>query len=307
MAAADEKSPPIMSSRSFRIVSSTADKLAFRHFSAGHFKQFCNLFLVPIDYTRTKEIPALLDLSGILERKTEKLRILDVGSPQILSLSLGLYSDLWDITYVNPFEVELEDLRQKSAVLGLNKLKIVNADITRMDTLAHLGTFDYIFSCSVFEHIHPENGGDVVASKNIPQLLDSNGLFIFSVPYYKESFNEYSEGDVYAVKGDPSGKTFFQRFYDEGSLHRQIIVPTGLTVEGKKYLGEKYYSENNIHKRMTFLIGFGKRALLLGRLFNKISDVFMEGSDDYAKLRKPYLALYALGRSWIHSEQGGNC
>jgi hypothetical protein len=91
---------------------------------------------------------------------------------------------------VNSFEEELEDLRQKSSVLGLKKLQIINADITLLDTVSQMGTFDYIFSCSVFERIHPENGGDVIASKNVPQLLKPTGTFVFSVPYYKERFNE---------------------------------------------------------------------------------------------------------------------
>jgi hypothetical protein len=275
--------------KSFNIIITAANRLAKNYFS-----KFIYSFLMPVDYTRTKEIPAILDLSGILERKTERLRILDIASPQILSLSLGIYSDLWEITYINPFEAELEDLRQKSSVLDLKKLQIINADITLLDTVSQLGTFDYIFSCSVFEHIHPENGGDVLASKIIPQLLETRGVFIFSVPYYKESFNEYVEGDVYAIKGDSSLPTFFQRFYDEESLYRQIIVPTGLRVAGKTYIGERFYSVNNIKKRMAFLIGFGSRALILGRFFNKISDIFMEESQDYKKLKKPYLAIYSL-------------
>lgn len=275
--------------KSFNIIRMAANRLA-----KNYFNKFIYSFLIPVDYTRTKEIPAILDLSGILERKTERLKILDIGSPQILSLSLGLYSDLWKITYMNPFEEEREDLRQKSSILGLKEMQIINADITLFNTVSQLGTFDYIFSCSVFEHIHPENGGDVIASKNIPQLLKQTGSFVFSVPYYKVGFNEYLEGDVYAIKGDPKKKTFFQRFYDENSLHKQIVEPTALRVRAKTYIGEKFYSENNIKKRMGFLVGTGKRAFILGRFFNNISDIFMEESQDYKKLKKPYLAVYSL-------------
>jgi len=210
-----------MKNTSFNIIISTANRL-----SKNYLNKFIYSFLIPVDYTRTKEIPAILDLSGILERKTERIRILDIGSPQILSLSLGLYSDLWEITYVNSFEAELEDMRLKASVLDLKNLQIINADITRFDTVSQLETFDYIFSCSVFEHIHPEDGGDIIASKNIPQLLKAAGTFIFSVPYYKEKFNEYIEGNVYAIKGDTRKKTFFQRFYDEDSLHKQIVEPS---------------------------------------------------------------------------------
>jgi len=278
-----------MSSKSFRIIISTANKLAFNYFN-----KFAYSFLIPVDYTRTKEIPAILNLSGILERKEERLKILDIGSPQLLSLSLCLYSNLWDITYVNSFEMELEDLRQKTSILGLEGMRIVKADITQIESVSHLGTFDYIFSCSVFEHIHPEYGGDVAAASNIPQLLNPNGAFVFSVPYYKEKFNEYKDGAVYAIEGNSCGKTFFQRFYDEESLYSQLVIPTRLRVAGKIYIGERFYSENNIKKRMAFLIGYGKAAKILGRFFNKISDIFMEESLDCKMLRKPYLAIFSL-------------
>jgi hypothetical protein len=275
--------------KAYPILTAAANKLA-----KSYFRKFFYSFLVPVDYTRTKEIPAMLDLSGILTRRTERLKILDIGSPQILSLSLGLYSDLWDITYVNSFRQEIDDMRQKSSILGLNRLHITEADITRLDTLSHLGEFDYIFSCSVFEHIHPESGGDIIASKNVPQLLKMTGFFVFSVPYYREKFNEYREGNVYAIRGDSNRKTFFQRFYDEESLHSQIVEPTGLKTANRKYIGERFYFQNDIKKRVALLIGFGKCALILGRFFNKISDIFMEMSSDYKKLKKPYLAIYSL-------------
>ncbi|MBN2106045.1 MAG: class I SAM-dependent methyltransferase [Deltaproteobacteria bacterium] len=278
-----------MKSNSFNLLIAVANKLA-----KNYFCKFFNALLIPVDYTRTKEIPAILDLSGILKRKDEKLKILDIGSPQLLSLSLGSYSDLWEITYLNSHEPELKDLRQKSSALGLRRLKSINADITSADNVSQLGTFDYVFSCSVFEHIHPEDGGDALASEMVPRLLKPSGLFLFSVPYYKKKFNEYLEGDIYAIEGKPQIKTFFQRFYDEESLYAQIITPTGLRIAEKTYIGERYYSVNNIKKRMAFLVGFGKRAYIMGRFFHMISDVFMEESNDYKKLKKPYLAICAL-------------
>jgi hypothetical protein len=52
-----------------------------------------------------------------------------------------------------------------------------------------------------------------------------------------------------------------------------------------------------MHKRMAFLIGMGKRALLLGRFFKKISDFFMEESSDFKLLKKPYLAIFSLKKN----------
>ena len=82
--------------------------------------------------------------------------------------------------------------------------------------------------------------------------------------------------------------------YDEESLNHQLIEPTGLKVLERKYIGEKYYFENDIHKRMAFIVGVGKRRLLLGRFFKNISNFFMEESMDFTSLKKPYLAILAL-------------
>jgi SAM-dependent methyltransferase len=248
-----------MNFKSYNILITAANKLA-----KNYAKKFISTVLIPIDYTRTKEIPAILDVSGIDIKKNKKLRILDIGSPQIFCLK---------------------------------NLDVRYADITDLFTISNIGQFDYIFSCSVFEHIHPENGGDIIASKNVTQLLKPGGIFSFSVPYYKRAFNEYQNGDVYAIKSMDNEKTFFQRFYDEESLNRQIIEPTGLTVLEKKYIGERYYFKNNIHKRMAFLVGMGKRALLFGRFFKNISDFFMEESSDFKLLKKPYVAIFSLKKN----------
>jgi len=281
-----------MNYKSYKTLIAVANKLT-KHYA----KKFISTALVPIDYTRTKEIPAILDISGIDIKKNKKLRILDIGSPQILSLSLCFCSELWDVVYINPFKKELEDLHLKSSVLCLKNLDVRYGDITNLLTISNIGQFDYIFSCSVFEHINPEKGGDIIASKNVTHLLKPGGIFSFSVPYYKKSFNEYKYGDVYYIKSLTNEKTFFQRFYDDESLNRQIIEPTGLTVLQKKYIGERYYYKNNINKRMALLVGTGKRALLLGRFFRIISDFFMEESSNFKLLKKPYLAIFSLKKN----------
>lgn len=277
---------------SYKVILSASNNLAL-----AYIRNFVSTVLLPIDYTRTKELPALLDVSGILERKGEQLKILDISSPQLLSVSLSLHSPKWDISYINPFAPELDDMRKRASVLNRHELKIIQADITRPETLEGLTGFDYVFSCSVFEHIHPEYGGDVAASANLARLLKPGGLFIFSVPFYKKAFNEYVEGDAYSIKAASGQKTFFQRFYDEQTLNEQIIGPSGLRVLSKRFLGERFYHEGDITKRVAHRIGFGKKALLLGRLFNRLSDIFMTESAEAAKLRKPYLAVYALQKT----------
>lgn len=273
----------------YRKINSASNTLALAYLG-----NFIRTALVPVDYTRTRELPVLLDVSGILARRGERLKILDISSPQMLSITLSLQSPDWDITYVNPFEPELADMRKRAGVLNRPGLKVLKADITRPETLEGISGFDYVFSCSVFEHIHPEHGGDALAAANLKALLSPGGLFVFSVPFYRESFNEYVAGDAYSIKGATGKKTFFQRFYDEKTLQEQIIGPSGLDVFSKRFIGERRYHERDITKRMAHRIGIGKRALLLGRLFGSLSRVFMEESGDWAELKKPYLAIVAL-------------
>lgn len=270
---------------------------ASNNLALAYFRNFIGAALQPLDYTRTKELPALLDISGILERKTERLRILDISSPQLLSITLSIQSPDWEMIYINPYAPELADIKIKAGVLNRHELKIMQADITRPETLEELGFFDYVFSCSVFEHIHPEHGGDIKASANLGRLLKPGGLFVFSVPFYKKAFNEYVQGDVYSIKAVSGKKTFFQRFYDEKTLQEQIIEPSGLQVFAKRFIGERFYHEDDITKRMAHRIGFGKTALLLGRFFNRLSDIFMTESVEASTLKKPYLAIYALQKA----------
>jgi len=277
---------------SYKAIISASNNLAL-----AYLRNFVGTALCPIDYTRTRELPALLDVSGILEKKGEALKILDIGSPQLLSLTLSIQSANWDVTYMNPFAPELNDLRKRAGALNRHELKIIQADITRPETLDGLSGFDYVFSCSVFEHIHPEHGGDATASANVGRLLKPGGFFVFSVPFYKKAFNEYVEGDAYSVKGQAGHKTFFQRFYDEKTMQEQIIGPSGLKVFSRRFIGERYYHEGDITRRVAHRIGFGKKALLLGRLFNRLSGIFMTESAEPSNLKKPYLAVCALQKN----------
>ena len=184
-----------------------------------------------------------------------------------MSLSFFKYSNSWEIVYINLFEMELEDLRQRASILGLGNLDICYGDITSSEMISNIGVFDYVFSCSVFEHIHPENG-DIIASRNVSCLLKKGGIFSFSVPYYKKAFNEYKENDVYSIEGT-LGKNTFQRFYDEEALFSNIIKPSGLNILHRKYIGERFYHVGNINKRMAQLIGSGKKSIFIGRFLTK--------------------------------------
>ena len=252
-------------------------------------------FFRPIDYVRTVELPAVLNLSKILSNKKEHLKILDISSPQILTASVAELSSTWKITYINPFQLELDYMLKLSNLLSINNIVTKKIDITSEEELKLLdNNFDYIFSSSVFEHIHPEEDGDITAVKNILQLLKPNGIFVLSVPFYKKSFNEYKYGDVYSVKGNENKKIFFQRFYDEETLNRQLIHPSNLILESKLFLGERFYYPNNIHKRFAQIMNSKYSSILFGKFYFLISKLFITYSENYKELKKPYITVVAL-------------
>ncbi|MEJ2615781.1 MAG: hypothetical protein P8Z35_12545, partial [Ignavibacteriaceae bacterium] len=234
--------------REIKKIKETSKRLSRKGFLKSDFRRFFR----PIDYTRTAELPAVLNLSKILTDKREGLKILDISSPQILSASIAEVSQSWDLTYANPFQAELDDMLRISNLLSLKNINLKKIDITFNDDLKRLrNDFDYIFSSSVFEHIHPEEGGDVIAAKNAGSLLKQDGVFVISVPFYFRGFNEYKFGDVYSVKGNKDERIFFQRFYDEEKLNNQLIIPSNLALESILYIGERFYFPNNIRKRFA--------------------------------------------------------
>lgn len=254
-------------------------------------------FLSPIDYTRTREIPTLLDLSGIFNDKRNNLKILDIASPQILSTTLARYNKTWNISYLNPFQNEIVDIELRKKILKLENIFTINADIKDQGLNQVIGDFDYIFSCSVFEHIHPEQDGDVVAIKNIKQLLKPGASFNLSVPYYLKAFNEYKNADIYQIKNPSGEKIFFQRFYDSDSLENRIINPSGLQNTGECFIGERFYYKKRIDKRLGVLFSKGIQSILFGRLFRLISGIFLKTSKRAETLSKPYLAFLKLTRN----------
>lgn len=267
-----------------------------RRLGARYVRRGIRSLLAPVDYTRTREIPLLIEVSGIMAKGDHRLRILDAGSPQILSMYLGSTSPGWEIIYVNRFEPELNRLEEQRRVLGLDNVTARFCDLTDRGAMERLGRFDYVFSCSVFEHIHPEENGDTLASANLRLVMAGAATCTISVPFSTTPFNEYRAVDPYGDRGGAAGKVFFQRFYDERSLWGRIVEPTGFSVIRQGYLGERFYFPGNIHRRLGPALTKGRvKPLLLGSTFGMLSRVFMEEASDWRRLQKPYIAVIAMG------------
>jgi 2-polyprenyl-3-methyl-5-hydroxy-6-metoxy-1,4-benzoquinol methylase len=252
-------------------------------------------WLCPLDYLRTREIPILLELFS-KHHGTPLRKILDVGSPQLLTCHLARSMPDAEVTYVNLFQPEVDDLRRRQAALGLPHLNAIQADV-RQATLWSEGTFDAIVSCSVLEHIHDVAGcaGDQLAIQNLADWLRPGGLLAFSVPFSREGFDDYAENPVYAAEGAAAnGRYFFQRFYDATSLATRLIKPSGLEVLDQVYLGEERYRPQDKHQRLAARLSGRWLPLILGPFFPWIARQVMHRAPEWQSLRKPYVAFFLL-------------
>ncbi|MDZ4288278.1 MAG: hypothetical protein U0984_09980, partial [Prosthecobacter sp.] len=116
----------------------------------------------------------------------------------------------------------------------------------------------------------------------------------FSVPFSREGFEETKSGPSYGGNATGSEPAFFQRFYDEATLRSRLIEPSGLKVEAMTFLGEVRYQPDDIHHRLASRLSGRWRPLMLGWSFGFLSRHFMQRSDDWRQLRKPYLAFVIL-------------
>lgn len=260
-------------------------------------KNNLRLLLNPIDYVRTKELPMLLDFFHTFV-KGHSLKVLDIASPQILTSHLGSIHPDWNFTYINSFEAEVDEQGFNMRMLCLKNVHTKVAD-ARDSGIFLADYFDAIVSCSVFEHITDlgANRGDSLAAANVAKWLKPGGIFIFSVPFYKKGFEEFLDNAVYKDKFVKNGKVFFQRFYDFLSLQRRIFEPSSLVVRQIKYLGERFFYEGRIDKRLGVILSKGRMKLFLGRLYPLISELFLVEGTDYESLKKPYIAVGLLQKA----------
>ena len=254
-------------------------------------------WLCPVDYVRTREIPILLELFTKHQGSTLK-KVLDVGSPQLLTCHLASSLPGAEVTYANLFPPEVDDLRMRQSALGLENLSALQVDVRQADLWPE-ASFDAVISCSVLEHIQDRAGvaGDTLAIQNLATCLRQGGLLAFSVPFSRIGFDEFVENPVYAVEGvQTDGRCFFQRFYDTQTIETRLIQPSGLEVLEKVFLGEERYHYDSPHIRLANRLAGRWTPLILGPLFPWIAHQVMRRDPDWQKLRKPYLAFYVLSK-----------
>ena len=242
--------------------------------------------IVPVNYWRTLEFRLVMD--ALQPRSGE--RILDIGSPKLLSLYLA------DVVGAEVYATDIEDYfladyRSLREVQGIPeaRYKISTADGRALPFPD--GHFNKIYSVSVLEHI--PDAGDSACVREIARTLAPGGVCVLTVPFAPVARDEFhSSGDFYwagqSGASDSSTNVFFQRRYDEPALHARLVQPSGLRLKSMMYVGE------------TFPLSSGKELAqylppATGAVQPFLSKVFLTPpTADWKSLAKPLCAVVVL-------------
>ncbi len=194
--------------------------------------------IVPVNYWRTLEYRLALDAL----RPVATDRILDVGSPKLLSLYIAQHTG----ASVCATDIEEYFIRDYTYFRALRRIPEERYRLLKADGRALQfgdGDFGKVYSISVLEHIPEKGDSDCV--REIARVLKPGGMFVATVPFAPEGRDEYREaGDFYwsgsSGTTKENGKVFFQRRYSESDLWTRIIRPSGLHVRNIGYFGEKF-------------------------------------------------------------------
>jgi SAM-dependent methyltransferase len=178
----------------------------------------------PIDYMRWAELEAILPR---LELRAGE-RVLDVGSPQWLTLALADAHPAVTFVYTNIIEKELAAFRRIADVLGLSNVTYQLEDVRALSFGD--GAFDRVISVSVIEHIFPEVGGDEQALGELARVLRPEGRVHLTLPFKARRNVIYLAGAVYEREG--AGKQFFAREYDREQLDA-LIAGSPFAIDGE--------------------------------------------------------------------------
>jgi SAM-dependent methyltransferase len=209
----------------------------------------------------------------------------------LLPLTLAEQMPACQCVSTDILEREVRWTQEKSKLLKLQNLKCQHQDARQLSYPSDY--FDLITSISVFEHIAPEQNGDIPAINEMARVLKPGGFAIITVPFSLKYFVDYQTSDVYE-RQSRGQRIFFQRFYDEHLLQRNFVQLAQLNLCDLSFIEERFCLDNP-RKRITHLLnGSPARNLIFGPMFPLLSHVFLSPPRPLGKCRKPYIACMVL-------------
>jgi SAM-dependent methyltransferase len=224
--------------------------------------------VLPVEYIRCAETRYILHHLDVRPGQ----RVLDIGSPKLLSLFLAarLRAEVDATDLVDYFFERYEVYSRVALGQDRNRYRMAGEDARTLTyPSAH---FERVFSISAIEHI-PDDG-DSRAIQEIARVLAPGGIACLTVPWsdegYLDEFKHRGDPDVYWAPGDGE-KVFFQRAYDRDTLERRLVRPSGLRLVDLSFWGERRLPIEHLilHRRIPRVarIVLYPAHLLLARLF----------------------------------------
>ena len=192
--------------------------------------------VLPVEYVRCAETRYILQH---LDTRSGQ-RVLDIGSPKLLSLFLAarLRAEVHATDLVDYFFKRYALYSRVALGRDQGRYHMRREDARNLTyPSAH---FERIFSISAIEHIAGD--GDSRAMQEIGRVLAPGGIACLTVPWsdhgYLEEFKRRGDPDVYWAPGDGDA-VFYQRAYDRDTLERRLVKPSGLTCVDLSFWGER--------------------------------------------------------------------
>jgi len=240
--------------------------------------------IVPVNYWRSLEYRLVLQECRFAPGE----RVLDVGSPKLLSLWLADRVGARVVaTDIEPYFIEEYGLLSRVRRVSEDRLRLGVQDARRLTF--DDASFHKVYSVSVLEHIPA--GGDSVAVRELARVLAPGGRCVVTVPFWPESRTDWRAPDFYwsgASVDDATGRVFYQRRYSEADLRERLIEPSGLRLAALRFVGDRIDAGGG-RELCEFL------PPVTGPLQPALARALMtRPSDDWRTLRKPLCALVVL-------------
>lgn len=246
--------------------------------------------IAPIDYVRYREFD--FALRAVQRHAPAPRRVLDIGSPKLIPLTLARQMPMAQIRATDVLEREANWVGGAAGRLGMGNLRAEVQDARALSCDDE--SFDLVTSISVFEHIAPEIDGELPAVRELARVLAPGGTAVLTVPFARRYFADYVTGSAYERTGAPDEKIFFQRFYDHDLLMRNIVRASGLELAELQFIEERYFLRDPRRRMAHYVNSSPRQNFWFGPWYPLLSHVFLSPPKPLERCRKPYLACIVL-------------
>lgn len=220
-------------------------RLSLRMLARGYYlKEVYNTLVAPMDSVRYFEFDFMWKATDDIS----PTRYLDVSSPRLFPLLTLLRYPTLKADCINPDKKDLPITERLAQTLNLaDRCKFHSTLIS--DVPFESESFDVVTCISVLEHIP----NDSEAVSKMWSLVKPGGKLLISVPCSKEASEEFININEYElIDADHNGFVFWQRYYDETLIQKNIYNITGQPSYYEIYAEKEAGNyEKNVYKKRT--------------------------------------------------------